>query len=155
VSVEVALTVNDTPAQLLVDDAELLGDALRDRLGLLSVRYGCMEGVCGTCTVLVDGAPARACLLLAAQVDGSHVTTVEGLAGEGELTPVQRAVIEHGAFQCGFCASGFLITATAFLRTHPSPTRAEAAVALAGNLCRCTGYVKIIDAVVDAGRVPG
>jgi carbon-monoxide dehydrogenase small subunit len=150
VSVELELTVNGIANQLTVDDAELIGDTLRDRLGLKSVRYGCMEGVCGSCTILVDGAPARGCLLLTAQLDGATLVTVEGLEKNGELSPLQQAVVDHGAFQCGFCISGFLITATAYLEQHRSPSRDEIAEALAGNLCRCTGYVKIIDAVEAA-----
>ena len=146
-SVEVELTVNGVANQLRIDDAELIGDTLRDRLDLKSVRYGCMEGVCGSCTILVDGAPARGCLLLTAQLDGATVVTVEGLETDGELSLLQQAVVDHGAFQCGFCISGFLITATAYLEQHRSPSRDEIAEALAGNLCRCTGYVKILDAV--------
>jgi aerobic-type carbon monoxide dehydrogenase small subunit (CoxS/CutS family) len=149
-SVDVALTVNGVALKLTVDDAELIGDALRDRLDLKSVRYGCMEGACGSCTILVNAQPARACLLLAAQLDGSTLTTLEGLEVGGELSPLQQAVIDHGAFQCAFCISGFLLTATAFLEHHPQPGRNEIAEALAGNLCRCTGYVKIIDAVAAA-----
>jgi carbon-monoxide dehydrogenase small subunit len=158
-SVDVSLTVNGREVALCVDDAELIGDTLRDRLDLKSVRYGCMEGVCGSCTILVDGEPARGCLLLSAQVDGSSLVTVEGLAPDGGLNRVQQAVVDHGAFQCAFCISGFLITATAFLERNPAPTRDQIAEALAGNLCRCTGYVKIIDAVEAAAageaRDPG
>jgi aerobic carbon-monoxide dehydrogenase small subunit len=150
VTVDVELTVNGVATQLQVADAELVGDTLRDRLDLKSVRYGCMEGVCGSCTILVDGAPARGCLLLTAQLDGATLVTVEGLEKDGELSPLQQAVVDHGAFQCGFCISGFLITATAYLERHPSPSRDEIAEALAGNLCRCTGYVKILDAVEAA-----
>jgi carbon-monoxide dehydrogenase small subunit len=150
VSVDVSITVNGIGHRLSVDDAELIGDTLRDRLDLKSVRYGCMEGVCGSCTILVDGAPARACLLLTAQVDGSALLTVEGLERDGALSPLQQAVVDHGAFQCGFCISGFLITATAYLERAGRPSRDEIAEALAGNLCRCTGYVKIIDAVEAA-----
>jgi carbon-monoxide dehydrogenase small subunit len=150
VSVEVELTINGVVKQLQVDDAELIGDTLRDRLDLKSVRYGCMEGVCGSCTILVDGAPARGCLLLTAQLDGATLVTVEGLEKDGQLSPLQQAVVDHGAFQCGFCISGFLITATAYLEQHRSPSRDEIAEALAGNLCRCTGYVKILDAVEAA-----
>ena len=150
-------SVNGAAKQLRVDDAELVGDTLRDRLDLKSVRYGCMEGVCGSCTILVDGAPARGCLLLTAQLDGATLVTVEGLEKDGRLSPLQQAVIDHGAFQCGFCISGFLITATSYLEQHPRPSRDEIAEALAGNLCRCTGYVKILDAVeaAAAGSSPG
>jgi carbon-monoxide dehydrogenase small subunit len=150
VSVEVKLSVNGVPKQLQVDDAELIGDTLRDRLDLKSVRYGCMEGVCGSCTILVDGEQARACLVLTAQLDGAALVTVEGLEKDGRLSPLQQAVIDHGAFQCGFCESGFLITATSYLEGHRNPSRDEIAEALAGNLCRCTGYVKILDAVEAA-----
>jgi carbon-monoxide dehydrogenase small subunit len=153
VSVDISITVNGVAHQLRVDDVELIGDTLRDRLELKSVRYGCMEGVCGSCTILVDGDPARACLLLTAQVDGSTLVTVEGLETNGELSPLQQAAVDHGAFQCGFCTSGFLIAATAYLKGHPASTREEIAEALAGNLCRCTGYVKIIDAVEATARM--
>ena len=149
-TIAIVLTVNGTPAHLEVDDDELLGDALRDRLGLLSVRFGCHEGVCGTCTIAVDDEPARACLLLAAQVDGSAIATVEGLARDGELDTIQRAFVEHGALQCGYCTSGFLMATRSLLAANPAPTETEIREGLAGNLCRCTGYSTIVDAVAAA-----
>jgi carbon-monoxide dehydrogenase small subunit len=146
----VTLRVNGSPVSLDVAGTELLADVLRDRLGLYGTRLGCHEGVCGTCTVLLEGDPVRACLVLAGQADGASVTTVEGLAGGRELSPLQAAFVEHGAAQCGFCTAGMLVTATALLRREPGPSRKRVGDALAGNLCRCTGYAKIIDAVLEA-----
>jgi aerobic carbon-monoxide dehydrogenase small subunit len=133
-----------------VADDELLCDFLRDEMELLGTHVGCLEGVCGTCTVLVDGSHVRSCLVLAAQVDGCSVLTVEGLAGPGSLHPLQRAFIESGAIQCGFCTSGMLMASKALLDEYPVPTEQQIREALAGNLCRCTGYAKIVDAVLSA-----
>jgi aerobic carbon-monoxide dehydrogenase small subunit len=133
-----------------VADDELLCDFLRDEMELLGTHVGCLEGVCGTCTVLVDGRQVRSCLVLAAQVDGCSVLTVEGLAGPGSLHPLQRAFIESGAIQCGFCTSGMLMASKALLDEYPVPTEQQIREALAGNLCRCTGYAKIVDAVLSA-----
>jgi aerobic-type carbon monoxide dehydrogenase small subunit (CoxS/CutS family) len=122
-------------------------EVLRDDLGALEVKEGCGEGVCGTCTVLLDDEPVSACLVLIPRAAGRRITTVRGL-GEGEaLHPLQEAFATHGAAQCGFCIPGMLLTAYAFLRDHPTPSREEIRGAIAGNLCRCTGYVKIIDAI--------
>ena len=147
----IQLRVNDRLVTLEVEGSELLADVLRDRLGLHGTQLGCHEGVCGTCTVLLDGEPVRACLVLAGQADGHSVTTVEGLADGGSLSPLQSAFLEHGAAQCGFCTPGMLVTATALLRDEPAPSAEQVRDALAGNICRCTGYVKIVDAVVAAG----
>ena len=144
------LHVNGLARTVEADGAELLADVLRDRLGLMGTRLGCHEGVCGTCTVLLDGMPVRACLVLAGQAEGRSVTTVEGLADGAQLSPLQAAFVEHGASQCGFCTSGMLISATALLRDEPHPTADRVRDALAGNICRCTGYVKIVDAVMAA-----
>jgi aerobic-type carbon monoxide dehydrogenase small subunit (CoxS/CutS family) len=144
------LHVNGIQRSVEADRAELLADVLRDRLGLLGTRLGCHEGVCGTCTVLLDGVPVRACLVLAGQAEGRSVTTVEGLADGPQLSPLQAAFVEHGASQCGFCTSGMLVSATALLRDEPNPTVERVRDALAGNICRCTGYVKIVDAVMAA-----
>jgi carbon-monoxide dehydrogenase small subunit len=151
----VALRVNGRAVSVEADGSELLADVLRDRLGLYGTRLGCHEGVCGTCTVLLDGVPVRACLVLAGQADGASVTTVEGLAREGELSPLQAAFVEHGAAQCGFCTPGMLVTATALLRDEPQPSTDRVREALAGNICRCTGYAKILDAVLAASEGTG
>jgi aerobic-type carbon monoxide dehydrogenase small subunit (CoxS/CutS family) len=151
----VALRVNGKAVSVEADGSELLADVLRDRLGLYGTHLGCHEGVCGTCTVLLDGVPVRACLVLAGQADGSTVTTVEGLADGDALTPLQAAFVEHGAAQCGFCTPGMLVSATALLRDEPQPSTDRIREALAGNICRCTGYAKIVDAVLaarDGGR---
>ena len=127
-----------------------LADFLRDRLRLTGTHLGCEHGVCGACTVLLDGDAVRACLLLAVQADGREVTTVEGMGQPGRLTPLQRAFLEHGAFQCGFCTPGFLVTGEALLRSGRRLSRAELPDLLAGNLCRCTGYGPIVDAILEA-----
>jgi len=140
-------TLNGRAVEAEVADDELLCDCLRERLGQIGTRVGCREGICGSCTVLLDGAPVRSCLLLAAQVSGREVTTVEGLASGGQLSALQRAFIDHGAVQCGFCTAGLLVSATALLRCTPSPSDGQVVEALAGNLCRCTGYTKVVAAV--------
>lgn len=125
-------------------------DLLRDKLHLMGTKYGCGQGVCGTCTVLSDDRPVRACILLAAHANGKSITTVEGLESGGKLHPLQTSFAEHGASQCGFCTPGMMLSAKALLAENPKPTRHQVRKALAGNLCRCTGYKKIIDAVVAA-----
>jgi aerobic-type carbon monoxide dehydrogenase small subunit (CoxS/CutS family) len=155
VSRPVAFTLNGRPVAPEVDDAELLCDCLRERLGRTGTRVGCREGVCGSCNVLVDGVVVRSCLLLAVQADGCQVTTVEGLAGPGQLSPLQRAFVEQGAVQCGFCTAGLLISATALLARNPDPTAEQVVAALSGNLCRCTGYAKVVAAVLAAAGDEG
>ena len=125
-------------------------DLLRDGLNLMGTKYGCGEGVCGTCTVLADGRPIRACLVLAAHVRRRALVTVEGLERDGRLDPLQTAFAERGAAQCGFCTPGMLLAAKALLAQNPAPTVDDVREALAGNLCRCTGYTKIVDAVLAA-----
>jgi aerobic carbon-monoxide dehydrogenase small subunit len=125
---------------------------LRDTLGLTGAKEGCGTGDCGACTVLLDGEPVNSCLLLAVEAGGCDVTTVEGLAGNGSLHPMQRAFIEHGAVQCGFCTPGMLLSSVALLKHNPCPTEAEIRDTLAGNLCRCTGYDKIVRAVQAAAE---
>ena len=129
-------------------------DLLRDGLNLTGTKDGCGEGVCGTCTVLADGRPIRACLVLAAHVRGRALVTVEGLETDGRLDPLQTAFAERGAAQCGFCTPGMLLAAKALLAENPAPTAQEVREALSGNLCRCTGYVKIVEAVLAAAPGP-
>ena len=131
--------------------ATLLG-VLRDTLGIFDVKEGCGEGVCGACTVLLDGRPVSSCLLLAATVRGREIVTVRGLERAGGLHPLQEAFVRHGAVQCGFCTPGMLLTALVFLERNPQPEREEIRRALAGNLCRCTGYAKIVDAIEAYAR---
>src|SRR4051794_1698556 len=150
----VSFTVNGQREEVLVEPRRLLSDALRNDLGLTGTHVGCEHGVCGACTVLLDGVPVRSCLLLAATVDGSAVTTVEGLAaGDGTPHPVQRAFTECHGLQCGFCTPGFLTTVAAYLEENPDPTEEEAREAVAGNLCRCTGYQNIVASVMRAAQL--
>jgi carbon-monoxide dehydrogenase small subunit len=145
----VTTTVNGDPAEFLADPRETLLDALRDQLGLTGTKEGCGTGDCGACSVVVDGVLVCSCLMLAAEAEGKKVETIEGMAGE-ELHPLQRQFIEHAALQCGFCTPGILVAAKALLERNPDPTDTEIRYWLAGNLCRCTGYDKIIRAVQDA-----
>lgn len=145
----VELTVNGDPYRREVEPDATLLSLLRDALGLTGTKWGCMTGDCGACTVLVDGEPIVSCLQLAHQVNGTEVTTVEGLGLNGELGDLQAAFVRHGAAQCGFCTPGMLISAEALLRRTDAPTETEIRVALSGNLCRCTGYNKIVDAVLE------
>ncbi len=143
----VALTVNGKRAELTVPVRKTLADTLRDDLGLTGTHLGCEHGVCGACTILLDGQAVRSCLMLAVQADGHEIKTVEGLADGERLHPIQEAFWEAHGLQCGFCTPGFLMTIEAFLKENPRPTEAEIREAIAGNLCRCTGYVNIIKAV--------
>ena len=145
----VRLTVNGRPVEREVSVRRLLTDFLRHDVGLTGTHVGCEHGVCGACTVMIDGATARACLTLAVQADGSSITTVEGLSPDGSLGPVQQAFKECHALQCGYCTPGFLMVVTDYLRDNPAANLSEAAIrdALAGNLCRCTGYQNIVEAV--------
>jgi carbon-monoxide dehydrogenase small subunit len=145
----ITLRLNGRPAELLVTPEQTLLEALRVGAGATEVKRGCGEGVCGTCTVLLDGEPVSSCLVFAVQADGAEVTTVRGLAGDDELHPLQQGFLAHAAAQCGFCTPGMLLTATWFLERNPEASRAELRAALAGNLCRCTGYTKILDAVEE------
>jgi carbon-monoxide dehydrogenase small subunit len=131
----------------------LLSDFIRHELGLSGTHVGCEHGVCGACTILVDGTPMRSCLMLAVQANGRELSTVEGLAaGPDRLSPLQEAFRAHHALQCGFCTPGILMTLTAFLRENPKPDEAEVREALSGNLCRCTGYQNIVDAVLSLAK---
>ncbi len=146
----ISLVVNGTTHEVSIPARRLLSDALRHDLRLTGTHVGCEHGVCGACTVLVDGVPMRSCLLLAVSVAGQSITTVEGLAADGVLSPVQQAFGECHGLQCGFCTPGFLTTITAGLRETPRPTEDEAREMIAGNLCRCTGYQNIVKSVLRA-----
>ncbi len=142
----IRMKVNGTSQTLMVDGSSLLVDILRDRLGLTGTKKGCGKGDCGACTILLDRRPVNSCLVLAVQADGAEILTIEGI-GEKSLHPIQRAFIEKGAIQCGFCTPGMILSAKALLDFNPTPTEEEIRRALSGNLCRCTGYVQIIEAV--------
>ena len=145
----VTTTVNGDAAEFLCDATETLLDALRERLGLTGSKEGCASGDCGACSVMLDGRLVCACLVLAAEADGREVETIEGMAGTGELHPLQTKFLELGALQCGVCTPGFLVAAKALLDENPDPGETEVRYWLAGNLCRCTGYDKIIRAVLE------
>jgi len=151
-SVDLQLSVNQRHHRLRVEPRETLADVLRDRLGLTGTKVSCDAQVCGACTVLVDDRAVSACTFLAVDADEREVRTVEGLAVDGALTPLQQAFIDHAAFQCGFCTPGMLMAATALLEENPRPTREEVVHALDGNLCRCTGYAPIVAAVLAAAE---
>jgi 4-hydroxybenzoyl-CoA reductase subunit gamma len=146
------ISVNGRPREDAVAENALLIDYLRDTLGLTGTKQGCDGGECGACTVLVDNVPRLACSTLAHSVAGRHVETIEGLASEGQMSRLQRAFHEHLGTQCGFCTPGMIMAAEALLRRNPQPDRQAVREALSGNLCRCTGYVKILDAVEAAAR---
>jgi len=149
---QIALTVNGEHYTTLVTSQMTLLRLLRDQLGLTGTKDGCSAGECGACTVLMNGEPVNTCLVLAVEADGAEFVTVEGLMQDHQLEPLQQAVIDHSGMQCGFCTPGVLISARGLLNRNPHPTRAEIKDALRGNLCRCTGYVRIIDAVEAAAR---
>ena len=149
----VSLTVNGEEYEVVVTPNQTLLEVLRDDLYLTGTKEGCGEGACGTCTVLLDGKPVRSCLTLAIEVQGRETTTIEGLAPMGELHPVQKAFVEYGAIQCGFCAPGMILTAKALLDENPNPTEQEARQAISGNVCRCTGYAKIVEAMLKAAEM--
>jgi carbon-monoxide dehydrogenase small subunit len=146
-------TVNGRAVEVRAPSMARLLDVLREELGLTGTKEGCGEGECGACSVLVDGELVNSCLLPVAQVAGAEITTIEGLARDGELHPVQRAFVSHGGAQCGICTPGMVMAAVALLAQHPQPSAEQIRTGLAGNLCRCTGYVKIFDAVAAAAGV--
>jgi carbon-monoxide dehydrogenase small subunit len=149
---QLTLTVNGQDRELFIEPHRTLLDVLRVDLDLIGAKHGCGVGECGSCTVLIDGRPVNSCLILAAACVGKQITTIEGLAADGELTPLQKSFIDHGAIQCGFCTPGMILTSTALLAENPKPTEAEVRQAISGNLCRCTGYQKIVEAVLDASQ---
>jgi carbon-monoxide dehydrogenase small subunit len=149
----IQLTVNGEEYETVVAPNQTLVEVLRDDLNLTGTKEGCGEGACGTCTVLLDGKPVRSCLILAVEAQGREITTIEGLAPMGELHPVQKAFVEYGAIQCGFCAPGMILTTKALLDENPSPTEQEARQAISGNVCRCTGYTKIVEATLKAAEM--
>lgn len=148
----ISLKVNGVTHRLLVESRRLLADVLRDDLGLTGTNLGCEHGVCGSCTVLFDGQSVRSCLMFAVQANGHEITTVEGLARSGEMHPLQKAFWEEQGLQCGFCTPGFLMTAYELLQQNPNPSEEEIRAALSGNICRCTGYQHIVNAVRAAAR---
>ncbi len=148
---EIKFKLNGEPVKIEVMPNEKLLDVLRDRLGVKSPKHGCGRGECGACTVLLNGKTIRSCITLAIEVDGQEITTLEGLEKDG-MTELQKSFLEHNSFQCGFCAPGMTLTATELLKKNPHPDEEEIREAIAGNLCRCTGYKNIIDAIVDVSK---
>jgi len=146
------LKVNGESYEIAVDPRKTLLDAIRDDLGLTGTKKGCDMGECGTCTVILDGKAVNSCLVLAVEAEGKDVLTIEGLAEGTKLHPIQEAFIKHGAIQCGFCTPGMILSAKALLDENPNPTEDDVKKAIAGNLCRCTGYVKIVEAISAADQ---
>jgi aerobic carbon-monoxide dehydrogenase small subunit len=148
----IQLTINGQPVEAAVDPNRTLLQLLREDLGLTGTKHGCGLGDCGACTVILDGRPVNSCLVLAIQANGSEVLTIEGLAENGKLHPIQQAFVDKGAIQCGFCSPGMILSAKALLDANPKPSEHDIRMALSGNLCRCTGYQKIVDAVGEAAE---
>jgi aerobic-type carbon monoxide dehydrogenase small subunit (CoxS/CutS family) len=144
---ELKLTVNGQPYELYVKPKTLLVEVLRDHLSLTGTKRGCMDSSCGSCTIILNGMAVKSCSILALQANGAEILTVEGLAQGNELSPIQKAFLDHGAFQCGFCTSGMLMASTALLEENPKPTKEQIKEGIDGNICRCTGYNSIIRAV--------
>jgi len=148
----IKLHVNGEEFEVLTETHKMLLDVLREDLGLTGTKRGCDLGTCGACTVLIEGKPYLSCLTLAADVQGKKILTIEGLSQKGELHPLQNAFVEKGAIQCGFCTPGMILTAKAFLDEQPHPSEGELKKAISGNLCRCTGYVKIMEAILSVSE---
>ena len=148
--IHVTTTINGAPTEYLCDPSQTLLDVLRDTLGLTGSKEGCGSGDCGACSVMMDGRVICSCLALGVEAEGRRIETIEGMAVNGELHPLQQKFLEHAALQCGFCTPGLLVSAKALLETNPDPSESETRYWLAGNLCRCTGYDKVIRAVLDA-----
>lgn len=149
----ITITVNDLVETVDVPQNMTLLTMLREKLSLTGTKNGCTAGECGACTVMLNGEPVNSCMVLAAECDGANIVTVEGLAKNGKLSKVQEAIIKTGGVQCGFCTPGMLISATALLERNPNPTEKEIRAALVGNLCRCTGYFRIVEAVKEAAKM--
>ena len=148
----ITVTINGRRYEEDVEPRLLLSHFLRDGIGLTGTHVGCVVGECGACSILLDNKLVKSCLHFAVQADGREITTIEGLAKNGELTPIQEAFVKHYAFQCGYCTPGMVLASYALLRDHPDPNEEEIRKALAGNLCMCTGYVQIVEAVKDAAK---
>ncbi len=145
----ITLNINGESHDVLIDGGETLLETVREKLGMSGSKRGCNQGVCGACTMMVDGEAVRGCLTLAAACSDREITTIEGIAEGMNLSPIQEALVSHGGLQCGFCTPGMIVTLSAFLSENASPTREEVRHALSGNLCRCTGYTKIVDAAMQ------
>ncbi|MGA3085557.1 MAG: (2Fe-2S)-binding protein [Thermodesulfobacteriota bacterium] len=143
----ITLKVNDLEYDLVIQVNRTLTQVLRENLRLTGTKQGCSLGDCGSCTVLMDGQPVNSCLVLAVEAEGHEILTIEGLSEEGKLHPIQQAFVEHGSIQCGFCSPGMILSAKALLDKNPTPAKSEIREAISGNLCRCTGYQKIVDAI--------
>ncbi len=154
-TLDVSLTVNGATVSVDIDPRRSLADVIREEIGLTGTHLGCEHGVCGACTILLDGEPARSCLMLAAQAEGAAITTIEGLATNGEMHPVQQAMHEAMSFQCAFCSPGFMMSTIALLEDNPNPSEKEIREELSGNLCRCTGYESIVEGVETAVKIMG
>ena len=148
----ISLTINDREVEVAVPPNRTLADMLRQDLGLTGTKKGCDMGDCGSCTVLLDGRPVNSCLVLAVQAGGRSVTTIEGVETDDGLHPIQQAFVDHGAVQCGFCTSGMILSGKSLLERNPTPNEMEVRTAISGNLCRCTGYQKIVEAIQAAGE---
>jgi carbon-monoxide dehydrogenase small subunit len=148
----IQLTVNGESVEAAVEPNQTLVQFLREDLGLTGVKHGCGLGDCGACTVILNGKPVNSCLVLAVQAAGGEVLTIEGLAENGVLHPIQQSFVDHGAIQCGFCTPGMILSAKALLDANPKPTEVEIRTAISGNLCRCTGYQKIVQAIQEAAK---
>jgi len=149
------IRVNDVDRKVEIKDNELLLDVIRDKLGVKSVKAGCWRGECGLCTVLLDGKPVKSCLVLAVEADGRDVKTAEGLAPEGQLSPIQKAFVGKGAMQCGFCTPSFVLTAHYLLQVNPNPTEQEIKEYLSGHICRCGTYKQMIEAILECAKQNG
>lgn len=149
----IMLNVNDVTREIAVDPNRTLAEVLREDLNLPGTKIGCGIGDCGACTVIMNGRPVNSCLVLAVQANGAEITTIEGVANGKDLHPIQQSFVDNGAIQCGFCTPGMILSAKSLLARNPDPTEAEIRTAISGNLCRCTGYQKIVEAVKEASRV--
>lgn len=149
---DITLTVNGRRYKLGVDPLRTLVEVLREDLGFTGVKVGCGKGECGACTILLNGKPVNSCLILAVEADGSSILTIEGLSKDGTLHPLQEAFVKYGAVQCGYCTAGMILSAKALLDENPNPSELDIREAISGNLCRCTGYAKIVKAILEAAR---